>query len=244
MALLRPGGTELTKRALDTILEKIDNKDNLSLLDIGCGDGTAGKFIMDNYDIKVSGVDIDENAVEKAKALGIDAIKCDATMLDYPSRSFDIVMMECVFTVLPKQEESIHEAYCVLKNGGFLVINDVYCREPDIERFKKDYVAAMKLFRRPREEGDCESTEHLPSPFCQDGAIVLDGLEMLINELELEVVLCEDHSDDLKAFAAQAILDYGSLDKYFEANGKENGCACACKKPGYFTLIARKNNVG
>ena len=42
----------------------------------------------------------------------------DASALEFPSRSFDIVMMECVFSALERQEESIHEAICMLRAWG------------------------------------------------------------------------------------------------------------------------------
>ena len=240
MPLIRPGGTALTKRAIDFISTTYELPEGFKLLDIGCGDGTAAAFVKETYGADVTGIDKCEASVEQAKALGIRALKGDSVMLDFTSKSFDVVMLECVFSVLDRQEESLHEAYCVLKNGGFLIINDVYNRKPDPERFEREYKEAMRLFRRPRNEGDCESADKLPSPYNQDGAIVLDGLEKLINELDLEILLAEDHTDELKYFAGQAIFEYGSLDEYFKKNGCENGCSLKCKQPGYFMLIARK----
>ena len=55
----------------------------------------------------------------------------------------------------------------------------------------------------------------------------------------IDGLLDEDRTDDLKNFAADAIMKYGSLDEFFKANGGK--CyACNAKKPGYFLLIARK----
>ena len=163
----------------------------------------------------------------------------DASFLEFESRSFDIVMMECVFSVLNRQEESLHEAFCMIKPGGYLIISDLYCREPDMERYKKDYKEAMAQFYRPRNDGDCGHDEIFKSPYCQDGAIVIDGLLGLLEEFELDVIMDEDRTDDLKNFAADAIMKYGSLDEFFKANGGK--CyACSAKKPGYFLLIARK----
>jgi len=235
MGVCRPGGLELTEYALKTAGAKPEDR----ILDIGCGDGTAAAFIREKFGCSVVGIDTDEKAVEKAKAAGVDARVMDASFLEFESRSFDIVMMECVFSVLNRQEESLHEAFCMIKPGGYLIISDLYCREPDMERYKKDYKEAMAQFYRPRQDGDCGHDEIFKSPYCQDGAIVIDGLLGLLEEFELDVIMDEDRTDDLKNFAADAIMKYGSLDEFFKANGGK--CyACNAKKPGYFLLIARK----
>ncbi len=236
MGILRPGGVSLTEYSL----KKAGIKKGDKLLDIGCGDGTAAAFAKDKFGIEVTGIDTDKAAVEKANEKGIDAKVMDASMLEYPSYSFDVVSFECVFSVLERQEESIHEAYCVLKPGGAMIISDVYAREADMERFKKEYKEAMALFRRPRQDGDCEKQEVLPSPYCQDGAVVMEGLYHILDELEMELEVIEDHSEELKGFLGQAIMDYGSLDKYFEAEGTWKNCGCKRKDAGYFLVIARK----
>lgn len=237
MSILRPGGLKLTRYAI----EKAALPDGAALLDVGCGDGSAVKFINDNFSLHATGIDKDDAAVERGKRAGADVSSGDASMLEFQSRSFDAVMMECVFSVLDRQEESIHEAYCMLKPGGKLIISDVYCREPDMERFRKEYREAMALFRRPREHSECGSGDNLPSPFCQDGAVVMDGLLGLLEELGLSVTLCEDHTELLTEFLGQAIMDYGSLEAYFSAEGSWDGCGCTGRRDaGYFLLIAEK----
>lgn len=239
MGILRPGGVELTRYALTAAKVQPGS----ALLDVGCGDGTAAAMAQREFGLAVTGVDVEKHGVALAKERGVAAQVMDAAALEFPSRSFDAVMMECVFSVLERQEEAIHEAYCVLRPGGVLILSDLYCRNPDLERWRKDYQAAMALFRRPREHRECGTEEHLPSPFCQDGAVVLDGLQLLLDELELETVLFEDRTEDLKAFAGQAIMDYGSLEALFEAEGGWKPCACGCRNTGYFLLIARKKDA-
>jgi len=214
-----------------------------SLLDIGCGDGTAAAWIQNELGLAVSAVDKSAESVRLAKEKGVEAREMDAASLDYPSRSFDFVTMECVLSALDRQEEAIHEAYCVLRPGGSLIISDLYRRAPDLGRWHADYDSALEAFRAPRDHGDCETNELLPPSLSQDGALVLDGVLSLLEELELERTLFEDRTEDLKQFMGQAIMDYGGVQEFFRAQGGWSPCACSAKDTGYFLLIARKKDA-
>ena len=236
MSTLRPGGCALTEYAL----KKIDAKPGMKLLDEGCGDGTAAAFAAKEFGLLVTAIDTDKEAVEKAKENGVNASVMDASMLDFDIHEFDIVMMECAFSAFERQEESFHEAYCVLKPGGYLIISDVFCKDPDLERWEHDYWSAMSLWRRPRLHENCGKEEHLPSPYTQDGALVLKGIYDLADELEMEVVLTEDRTEDLKTFAAQAVMDHGSVENWLKSEGTWKPSCEYSGKTGYFLMIIRK----
>ena len=236
MSVLRPGGVLLTEYAL----KKINVKEGSRLLDAGCGDGTAAAYAKERFGLDVIAIDTDSQAVEKAKAKGLDARVMDAAFLEFDIRTFDTILMECSFTAMEKQEEAIHEAYCVLKNGGNLIISDLLCRDPDMERWEHDYWSAMAQFRKPRVHENCGKEEHIPSPYMQDGGVVLKGLTDLLEELEMEVVLAEDRSEDLKALAAQAVMDYGSIENWLAAEGTWKPDCDFGRNTGYFLLIAHK----
>lgn len=240
MGVLRPGGLELTRRAL----ELAGLPAGASLLDVGCGDGTAAAFAKEEFKLTVTAVDRDEKAVAAACEKGLDARVMDAAALELPSRSFDGVMMECVFSALDRQEEALHEAYCVLRPGGALIMSDLYRRAPDMDRWQRDYRETMARYRRPRKDGECaDGGDILPPSFSQDGAPVLEGVQGLLDELELEMVFFEDRTEDLKAFLGQAILNCGSAESWFRANGNWCPGASGGKDTGYFLLIARKKDA-
>lgn len=236
MGVLRPGGTDLTAYAA----RQAGLKPGSRILDAGCGDGTVAAFLKDEFGLDVVGIDVDERSVQMAKDRGIDARVMDAAALEFDIYEFDAVLMECTFSVFERQEEAVHEAYCVLKPGGFLIISDVYKREPDMERFEHDYWSAMAQFRKPRLHENCGKIEHIPSPYCQDGAVVMKGLEDLLEELEMEVVLFEDRTKDLTDFAAQAVMDAGSIEAWMDSEGTWKPCSYPAKDLGYFLMIAHK----
>lgn len=239
MGILRPGGVELTGYAL----ERAGARPGQSVLDIGCGDGTAARWMSGELGLTVTAVDSDGKSVERAKEKGVDARVMDASALDFPSRSFDFVTMECVLSLLARQEEALHEAYCVLKPGGYLIISDMYCRAPDLERWQDDYRRERERFRTRREDGECETEELTHPSLSQDGALVMDGVLNMLDELELERMLFEDRTGELKQFIGQAIMDCGSVEELFRAGGCESCCACTAKSAGYFLLIARKKDA-
>lgn len=239
MSILRPGGMELTRYAM----ERAGARGGQSLLDIGCGDGSAAAWLQDGLGLTVSAVDKDAKSVAAAKDKSVDAREMDAAALDFPSRSMDFVTMECVLSALERQEEALHEAYCVLRPGGQLIISDLYRRTPDTDRWREDYRRALAAFRAPRSHGDCGEHDILPPSLSQDGALVMEGVNALLKELELERVLFEDRTEDLKQFMGQAIMDYGSVQEFFRAQGGWSPCACAAKDTGYFLLIARKKDA-
>ena len=72
-------------------------KEGSKVLDLGCGDGTLGKLLIDKG-CDVYGLDISSEAVRRAKAKGIKAQKYNIdTPLPFEEDSFDIVVACDVF---------------------------------------------------------------------------------------------------------------------------------------------------
>ncbi len=121
MECFRPGGLELTKKALD----KIELCPGDRVLDIGCGLGTSLEYITKVYKADVYGLDVEKKSTEKAaKRLGNGRVICaDACALPYADNSFSLVLMECVLTLVPEAEKALKEALRVLLPGGAIIIS-------------------------------------------------------------------------------------------------------------------------
>lgn len=99
-------------------------------LDIGCGMGIS-TFALEELGFEVTGIDVQEELVEKAKEIAGDIgykakfMVMDARKLDFPNESFDLVAL--LGNPLPHLsvydfDRIVQEAFRVLKPGGALFI--------------------------------------------------------------------------------------------------------------------------
>ena len=98
MAMIRPGGGALTKKAI----EKANIPVGARVLDVGCGEGDTVAMFTDVYGFDATGADMSYKLVDKGKARhpNIDLRRMEAEFLDFESMSFDAVFMECSLSVL------------------------------------------------------------------------------------------------------------------------------------------------
>lgn len=226
MAIARPGGFEVTDRAL----EKAKYKPGSRILDIGCGGGDTVDH-LNKMGLKAEGIDINLAKIDEGKKAfpGVSIKFGDGGFLDdYMSYTFDGIVMECSLSTFPQPDEALHEAYCVLKKGGRLIITDYYEKEPDPKQVKAVAIEAARQARLPHNEGDCEegTVSHF-TDFCFEGAFYKEPLQrMLEDELGLRVLSFED-----------AGLQIGADDLYTDVKTEAAGKS---RNLGYFILVAQK----
>jgi ubiquinone/menaquinone biosynthesis C-methylase UbiE len=247
---VNPGGEALTIKAA----KKANLPEGAAILDMGCGEGDTAALLARDFGFEATGIDASYKLIEKGKKKypDLDLRRMEAEHLEFESRSFDAVFMECSLSVMRIQEDAAFEAYCVLKPGGKLIITDLYIRDPEPAAVAAMLAKAKEKTARPRVEGDCgENTR--PSFVMLDGAFVVDELAAMLEELGFELEYFENVSDVLMEFAAQVFMEHGSLAAYFESvvpEGEDPAAYYACaafgdgtkcpKKLGYFLMILKK----
>ena len=100
----------------------------VDILDLGCGDGTMGKFLVKHMaGCRLSGIDISEESVVVAQERGLEKAEFrpyDGTTIPYPDAQFDICT---IATVLHHIDHALHPALMlevnrVLKPGARIYI--------------------------------------------------------------------------------------------------------------------------
>lgn len=239
--IFRPGGFEITDRAIELCGFKKGDK----LLDIGCGTGTTVKYLRDKYGFDMTGLDKSSELIEIGKKTDntLNLIVGDGCRLPFDIKSFDGALMECSLSLMPNKQEAIHEAYCMLKNGGCLIVHGLYIRQLTQEQTEK--IIKIKEERKKPKDHCMTDAEIAALDTCTvGGALYLDGIMEVFNELDFEVIKLEDRSDDLKKFVGEVILRYGSLADYAKVVCDSGACCYFTEMPknntGYFLLVVRK----
>jgi SAM-dependent methyltransferase len=107
--------------AIETFLDRLADKKNLDVLDVGCG---AGNMIhhLAQYG-RVRGIEVDARPVKIAQSRGYDVRLGDATQaIPFPEASFDLVTVLDVIEHVDADENILREAYRVLRPNGALLI--------------------------------------------------------------------------------------------------------------------------
>lgn len=237
MSIVRPGKLELTEKAIEISNLKKGHK----VLDIGCGDGTVMEHLQEKYGLDMEGIEINLEKISQAKEKN-DQLKIrfgDGEFLeDFTSFSFDGVMMECVLSLINLADEALHEAYCVLKKGGKLIISDLYMKDPDPKQVEAIRIEAERQSKIPHTGGECSdqcADDHKDRflNFRFEGRMMKEPLVKELESIGYKVLHFEDRTADLETYVGETILQEGSLDQ----------CVTCCKKEkdtGYFLLIAEK----
>jgi ubiquinone/menaquinone biosynthesis C-methylase UbiE len=150
-------------------------------------------------------------------------VQAQAEFLPVPGESVDLILAECTLSVTGQQEEILAECGRVLRGGGFLIVSDLYARNPAGDP------ALRQAARGTCFGGLCSKTQIVET----------------LNAEGFRMALWEDHSQALKDLAVQLILTHDSLEPFWRSASSGIASAdmqkmVARSRPGYFLLIARK----
>jgi len=110
---------------LNQIIKLIKNKENLKILDAGCGEGHLIQKLQNNIPNNTYyGFDITDIALEKAKIRCTKAIieKKDLANTKTTNDFFDIIICSEVLEHIPEYQEVINELKRILQKDGLLII--------------------------------------------------------------------------------------------------------------------------
>ena len=139
--------SETAENWKNLILEYAPEKENLEVLDVGCGPGFF-EIMLGKEGHHVTGIDITENMIHEAKenvkaaGLSADLMTMDCHNLNFPDETFDMIICRNITWTLDDPQKAYKEWLRVLKKGGRLLVSDAcwYLHLYDEEK-KKIYEA-------------------------------------------------------------------------------------------------------
>ncbi len=211
---LRPGGLELTDRALAHCALQQGSR----VWDVGCGNGETVAHLA-RHGFRTGGVDLSLTRLAEARTRDGEArfAQASATALPCADDSLDAVFAECVWSICAA-EGALADWHRALRPGGWLVLTDVYARNP----------LALPV--------SCATTS------CWGGLPIERDVRNALENAGFETVLWEDHAAALNAYVAQLIWNQGSLAPLLGVGADQPDAQAALKaaRPSYFLLVAQK----
>ena len=125
---LSPGGTD----EIDLVLNNKSIK-NMTILDIGCGGGSAAFHFIKNHSVgHITAVDVEKKVIDRANELTlkysfekfVDFRVIKPGPLDFIDDSFDMIFSKDTFLHIVDKEKLAEDLYRVIKPGGFLCVSD------------------------------------------------------------------------------------------------------------------------
>jgi len=100
-----------------------------SYLDFGCGNGVATTHLASKLGLKVTGIDVDPEQIETARArseqnTNIRFLTADGTKLPFDDNEFDFVATHMVTHHIPDWQNALQQMLRVLKPNGCLIYKD------------------------------------------------------------------------------------------------------------------------
>jgi methionine biosynthesis protein MetW len=145
-------------------LELFDRGSAQRLLDIGCHNGHLTAIIRDHLGATTAwGADIDETAIEGARAAGIEAVvvNFDQEPICFEDSAFDCVHLGDVLEHIFSPDAVLTEAYRLLRPGGYVVITT-----PNLASWRN---RIGLLFGWQPLNSEVSTMRHLGNPFSPDG---------------------------------------------------------------------------
>jgi ubiquinone/menaquinone biosynthesis C-methylase UbiE len=217
---LRPGGVELTRRAVSLCTLPAGSP----VVDIGCGTGVTLRFLRQQCRFKAVGLDASPAMLTQTRQRFSDMplMQGTASCLPFPTARLSAVVCECVLSLVADIDGTWQEFHRVLVPGGYLVVADIYLR-------------ASEQARRLDSAGVTG---------CLRGARTRRELINRLNQSGFTLISWEDHSEHLKRLVAQLVFAGVSF-SVPGGNGSrssvtKNRNALRRARPGYFLMVARK----
>ena len=116
------------------IAEQIKSVPYETLLDVGCGTGAFLSIVEQKYpDIQLHALDLSEEMIRETADRLSDSAICkagDSESMPLEDSSYKVVTCNMSIHHYPHPQKAINEMHRVLRDGGYLILNDMDCAAP------------------------------------------------------------------------------------------------------------------
>lgn len=220
---LRPGGLELTQRALSFC----GLPPGARVADIGCGTGATLRYLREHGGLQAVGLDRSSGMLVRtaSRPPNLPLVNGRAECLPFGDCCMAAVFCECVLSLVADPDAAWREIQRVLAPGGLFVLADIYAHG----------------------HGHPGKPASPPAAGCLEGAQPRDALVSRMHRFGFRLLVWEDHSELLKRLAARLVFACGSLEALRALTAGHACREAPASAPrrirgGYFLSVARKGD--
>lgn len=105
------------------LIQKMDNKPDFKILDVGCGGGYLMRFLEKRGFKEIHGIDISDSAIAICKKNGTkNVIVADCIKTRFEDNAFDIITAVDILEHVKNEKAALNEWKRILKKNGRLII--------------------------------------------------------------------------------------------------------------------------
>jgi arsenite methyltransferase len=212
----RPGRLALTRRSLEICLLSPEAR----VFDMGCGSGATLRWLREGP-YRVFGIDVSLSVLRGCNPEQTPVIQGRGENLPVASGAFDVVLAECVLSIVDDLKQTLNEINRSLALGGRFIFNDVYARNGT-------GVSALRQFELSG---------------CLKGMMTQPEITNALSLSGLEVETWEDHSKTLRGLNKSLIQAYAAPPTSHSGHAVDAldfHLALLKAKPGYYLAVGRK----
>ncbi|MGM2864188.1 class I SAM-dependent methyltransferase [Bacillus cereus group sp. Bce021] len=123
-------------------------KSKQDILFVGVGTGEDFRFIPS--DVNITGIDLSQDMLNKAKTKikenQVTLLQMNAEQLQFPDESFDVVSLNLILSVVEHPKQALAEALRVTKQTGFLLVFDKFLPEEMSSSISRSIINSITSF--------------------------------------------------------------------------------------------------
>jgi ubiquinone/menaquinone biosynthesis C-methylase UbiE len=125
----RPGRSRRVAAHAEKMLRLVGFALGQSYLDFGCGNGAAAVYLASKHGLNVTGIDVDPEQIEAARAMSKETAKArflavDGTKLPFGDKEFDFVATHKVTHHIAEWHGALLQMLRVLRPKGYFIYTD------------------------------------------------------------------------------------------------------------------------